>query len=131
MSEWCDEEEDEDALLTGPQVIDMIDAYVAVMPLTACVAPLRIYCLPDIQVKHSIVLTDLFADVPGNGAGSDYLAELIRLCDENNITLYTDADGPRSRDFYLARGFEVTEGRRDHQLVHFPSFEPDDPSHDF
>jgi GNAT superfamily N-acetyltransferase len=86
------------------------------LPLTAALRPYRNFLAPDLAYP-AVVLTDLFAEAPGNGAGSAYMAELARRCDAAGITLYTDAQDDRSRDFYLARGFERTTGRRDHQLV--------------
>ncbi len=71
----------------------------------------------------------LTADQPGQGAGSVYMAELARRCDAAGLTLYTDAQDERSRAFYLARGFERTTGRRDHQLVRWaPEPNEEDPS---
>jgi GNAT superfamily N-acetyltransferase len=84
--------------------------------IAAALRPRRNICAPDLAYP-ALVLTDLFAEAPGNGAGSAYMAELARRCDAEGLTLYTDAQDDRSRDFYLARGFERTTGRRDHQLV--------------
>lgn len=97
--------------------------FAADLPLTAALRPYRNSYAPD-YAYPSVVLTDLFADHPGQGAGSVYMGELARRCDAAGLTLYTDAEGTRSRDFYLARGFERTTGRRDHQLVRW-AFEPD------
>jgi len=88
----------------------------ASLPLTAALRPYRNLYAPE-YAYPSVVLTDLFADRPGEGAGSAYMAELSRRCDAAGLNLYTDAQDDRSRDFYLARGFERTTGRRDHQLV--------------
>lgn len=85
-------------------------------PLEAHLKPYRNSYAPDMAYP-AVVLTDLFADTPGEGFGTLYLEELARRCDAAGLTQYTDADGTRSREFYLARGFEVTAGRRDHQLV--------------
>lgn len=95
----------------------------ASLPLTAALRPYRNPYAPELAYP-ALVLTDLFADRPGQGAGSAYLAELSRRCDAAVLTLYTDAQDERSRDFYLARGFERTTGRRDHQLVRWAP-EPD------
>lgn len=47
----------------------------------------------DIQ---GIVLTDLFADQPGNGVGTKVMNLMISLADAAEINIYnTDAEGPR------------------------------------
>lgn len=97
--------------------------FAADLPLTAALRPYRNAYAPELAYP-SVVLTDLFANNPGQGAGSAYMAELARRCDAAGLTLYTDAQDDRSRDFYLARGFERTTGRRDHQLVRWAP-EPD------
>jgi GNAT superfamily N-acetyltransferase len=100
-------------------VLDLIAGmavFNADLPLTAALRPYRNPYASGFAYP-AVVLTDLFAERPGQGAGSTYLAELSRRCDAAGLTLYTDAQDDRSRDFYLARGFERTTGRRDHQLV--------------
>ncbi len=102
--------------------------FAASLPLTAALRPYRNAYAPELAYP-SVVLTDLFADQPGQGAGSVYMAELARRCDAAGLTLYTDAQDERSRAFYLARGFERTTGRRDHQLVRWaPEPNEEDPS---
>ncbi|PTX52296.1 acetyltransferase (GNAT) family protein [Gemmobacter caeni] len=102
--------------------------FAASLPLTAALRPYRNAYAPELAYP-ALVLTDLFADRPGQGAGSAYLAELSRRCDAAGLTLYTDAQDERSRDFYLARGFERTTGRRDHQLARWaPEPNEEDPS---
>jgi GNAT superfamily N-acetyltransferase len=100
-------------------VLDLIAGmavFNADLPLTAALRPYRNPYASE-YAYPAVVLTDLFAERPGQGAGSTYLAELSRRCDAAGLTLYTDAQDDRSRDFYLERGFERTTGRRDHQLV--------------
>lgn len=106
------------------RVIKQMDAFVQNMPLIAHLRPYTNSYAPG-MVYPAIVLTDLFADTPGGGAGTAYLTELGRLCDEEGLTLYTDAEGKRSFDFYVACGFEATTGRRDHQLVRWAPMPPD------
>lgn len=106
------------------RVIKQMDAFVQNMPLIAHLRPYTNSYAPG-MVYPAIVLTDLFADRPGAGAGTVYLTELGRLCDEEGLTLYTDAEGRRSFDFYVACGFEATTGRRDHQLVRWAPMSPD------
>lgn len=106
------------------RVIAQMDAFVQDMPLTAHLRPYTNSYAPG-MVYPAIVLTDLFADRPGGGAGTAYLTELGRLCDKEGLRLYTDAEGKRSFDFYVARGFEATTGRRDHQLVRWAPMSPD------
>jgi len=112
-------------------VLDLIAGmavFNADLPLTAALRPYRNLYAPE-YAYPAVVLTDLFAEKPGEGAGSAYMAELSRRCDAAGLTLYTDAQDDRSREFYLARGFERTTGRRDHQLVHWaPQPNEEDPS---
>lgn len=114
----------EDPARATAAVIAHMAAYTADLRLTA---EMRAYCNPYAPgaAYPALVLTDFFAERPGEGAGTTWLNEVFRLCDALDLTLYTDADGPRSRDFYLSRGFELTTGRRDHQLVRWsaPSLE--------
>jgi len=112
-------------------VLDLIAGmavFNADLPLTAALRPYRNPYAPECAYP-AVVLTDLFAEHPGQGAGSAYLAELSRRCDAAGLTIYTDAQDERSRAFYLARGFERTTGRRDHQLVRWaPEPTEEDPS---
>jgi len=112
-------------------VLDLIAGmavFNADLPLTGALRPYRNPYAPEFAYP-AVVLTDLFAERPGEGAGSAYMAELARRCDAAGLTLYTDAQDDRSRDFYLARGFERTIGRRDHQLVRWaPEPTEEDPS---
>ena len=120
---WEDEDQEPvEAVLD--RVIAQMDAFVQDMPLTAHLRPYTNSYAPG-MVYPAIVLTDLFADRPGAGAGTVYLSELGRRCDEEGLTLYTDAEGKRSFDFYVACGFEATTGRRDHQLVRWAPMSPD------
>lgn len=107
-------------------VIAAMDELVLPLPLIAALRPYTNFYSPDMAYP-AVVLTDLFADRPGEGAGSIYMDALTAACEKADLTLYTDAQNDRSRDFYLARGFEVTTGRRDHQLVRWP---PEEPDHD-
>lgn len=119
----CDDDDrDIEAVLSG--VISRMDRFVADRPLEAILEPYRNSFMPEMSYP-AVVLNSFFAEEPGGGHGSAYLEELFRICDEEFLTVYTDAEGPRSRDFYLARGFEVTEGRRDHQLVRWAPLPPE------
>jgi hypothetical protein len=111
-----DEDPEPDDRRRVADLIAGMAVFCADLPLTAALRPYRNVFAPDLAYP-ALVLTDLFADCPGRGAGSLYMAELSRRCDEAEIDIYTDAQDERSRDFYLARGFERTTGRRDHQLV--------------
>lgn len=121
--DWNDPEEERKPRSEVEALIARMDAFAQDMPLSACLVPYRNYYFPDIAYP-AVVLNEFYADTPGQGVGTTYLDELKRLCDDASIILYTDAEGPRSRDYYLRRGFEVTTGRRDHQLVRTP-IEPD------
>jgi hypothetical protein len=72
---------------------------------------------------QGIVLTDLFADSPGNSVGTALVREMLRLADEADVTVYTDADGPRLAAFYRKMGFEDSSGRG-HQIVYHPPIPP-------
>lgn len=115
--------EDEQTIHDNPlpfveALIAEMDAFCEGLPLTA---HLSVFRNPYSDVPLPIVvLTDLFAEVPGQGAGSRYIAQLTQRCDEMEISIYVDADGPRSRDFYLARGFETYQGPHRSQLVRWP-----------
>lgn len=113
-----------DPARTTAAVIAHMAAFTTDLHLTA---EMRAYCNPYAPgaAYPALVLTEFFAERPGEGAGTTWLNEVFRLCDALDLALYTDADGPGSRDFYLSRGFELTTGRRDHQLVRWsaPSLE--------
>lgn len=116
--DWAAEEPDTRAVVA--ELIGAMDRFAEPLPLTAALRPYTNVYAPD-MVYPAVVLTDLFADRPSEGAGSAYMSELTTACEKAGLTLYTDAQNDRSRDFYLARGFEITAGRRDHQLVRWPS----------
>lgn len=103
-------------------LIRRMRAWARTRPLTAFLRPYRNPYAPDMRYPAA-VLTDLFADEPGSGVGTAYMRHLTRTADRLGVTLYTDAQDERSKTFYLRHGFEVTTGRRDHQLVRWP---PDD-----
>lgn len=127
----CDDDDgdhshDPDARTRVADLIVAMDRFAEPLPLVAALRPYTNIYAPDLAYP-AVVLTDLFAEKPGEGAGSVYMDALTEACEKANLTLYTDAQNDRSRDFYLARGFEVTTGRRDHQLVRWP---PEEPGHD-
>lgn len=121
---FLDLDAEEDPARATAAVIAHMAAFTTDLRLTAEMRP---YCNPYTPeaAYPALVLTDFSAERPGEGAGTAWLNEVCRLCDALDLTLYTDADGPGSRDFYLSRGFELTTGRRDHQLVRWsaPSLE--------
>lgn len=83
--------------------------------------PIRIELRPEIVhgYCHGIVLTDLFAEKPGSGFGTPLMKYLLQLADEAGLNVYTDAEGPRSYDFYTKLGFSKDSTGR-HQLVFYP-----------
>jgi GNAT superfamily N-acetyltransferase len=83
--------------------------------------PIRIELRPEIVYNncHGIVLTDLFAEKPGSGVGTPLMKYLLQLADEAGLNVYTDAEGPRSHDFYTKLGFSEDRTGR-HQLVFYP-----------
>lgn len=111
-----------------PEVVALIRrmrAWARERPLTAILRPYRNPMAPDLRYRAA-VLTDLFADSPGHGVGTAYMEHLCRTADALGVRLYTDAQDIRSRDFYLRHGFEVTTGRRDHQLVRWEPSDDED-----
>lgn len=121
---FLDLDAEEDPARATAAIIAHMAAFTTDLHLTA---EMRAYCNPYAPgaAYPALVLTEFFAERPGEGAGTTWLNEVFRLCDALDLALYTDADGPGSRDFYLSRGFELTTGRRDHQLVRWsaPSLE--------
>ena len=66
-----------------------------------------------------MVLTDLYADHPGQGAGTKVMQHMCELADRYGVNIYTDAEGPPSKAFYLKFGFESSRDRG-HMLVRYP-----------
>lgn len=67
-------------------------------------------------------LTDLFADEPGSGAGTQVMQELARLADQVGISVYLRAADTRSREFYERCGYEQSKGHFGF-MVRYPSFD--------
>ena len=86
------------------------------LPITVEMMPYLNRCTDQVQ---GVVLTDLFADAPGNGVGGAVVREMLRLADAADVSVYTDADGPRSAEFYRRMGFEPAR-RHGHQFAHHP-----------
>lgn len=97
-------------------VIAAVESFAAGRPITVFLRPYR---NPYTDAVQGVVLTDLFAESPGNGVGSAVVRELLRLADAADISVYTDAEGPRSAGFYAKMGFERSAGRG-HQFAHHP-----------
>jgi len=104
------------AEVKAESVIAGVRAFAEGLPVTV---EMRTYVNPYTDEVQGVVLTDLFADVPGNGAGGAVVKEMIRLAELAGVTVYTDADGPRSAGFYRKMGFERSTGRG-HQLAWHP-----------
>ena len=101
-------------------VIAGVRAFAAGLPIRV---ELRPYVNRFSDAVQGVVLTDLFADAPGNGVGTGLVREMLRLAGEADVPVYTDADGPRSAAFYRKMGFEGSSGRG-HQLVYHPPIPP-------
>lgn len=97
-------------------VIEGVRAFSAGLPITVEMRP---YVNPYSDRVQGVILTDLFADVPGNGVGSAVVREMLRLADAAEVSVFTDADGPRSAGFYRRMGFEPARGAG-HQFAHHP-----------
>jgi hypothetical protein len=83
--------------------------------------PIRVTMRPDIRYGNcmGIEINELYADEPGSGAGTRVMKEILRLADAAGLNVYTNAEGPRSSEFYKKFGFQrETSGR--HQLVWYP-----------
>jgi ribosomal protein S18 acetylase RimI-like enzyme len=100
---------------------DAMAALVAKLPLVAEFRPWANPVTGDIQ---GIELTDLFADSPGNGAGTFLMRELGRLADESDVNVYVHPDSVRAREFYERFGFERSAQAR--CLVRCPPLPHDD-----
>ena len=68
---------------------------------------------------QGVVLTDLYAKNPGDGVGTQVMSLMCQLADEGGITIYTDAEGPRSKAFYEKFGFEESRSSG-HMLQRHP-----------
>ena len=96
------------------------DALVAQKPIEAVLQPMVNHFGMSLRAA---VLTDLFANEPGQGVGGRWLNAIAEICDRDDITLYTDAACDRSKAFYLAHGFERTKNMP-HMLVRWPPPSP-------
>lgn len=72
-----------------------------------------------------VELTDLFAEEPGNGAGSLVMRKLHEIVDEVRLPVYLRPSGPDSRRFYERHGYVESRGAFAH-LVRFPELTEDD-----
>lgn len=88
--------------------------------------PINIELKPEMAYGHchGIVLTDLFAHEPGQGAGTPVMQYLLDLADRAGLNVYTDAQSQRSAQFYERLGFEK-DPRSGHQFVKHASFDYD------
>jgi hypothetical protein len=88
--------------------------------------PIRVELRPDIRhgYCHGIMVTDLYADEPGNGAGSELMNFLFRLADEAGLNVSLNAEGPRSHRFYTKLGMEKDSSGY-HHLVKYAELGPE------
>lgn len=93
--------------------------------------PIRIELQPDMRdsgfgVKfcHGIMVTDLYADEPGNGAGTKLMNYLFKLADEAGLNVGLNAEGPRSHRFYTKLGM-VKDSSGWHHLVKHAELGPE------
>ena len=86
--------------------------------------PITIELRPEIRYENcrGIVLTDLFANVPGQGVGTIVMKYLMGLADEAGLNIYTNAEGPRSTQYYMKLGFEKAPNSG-HELCYYPPFD--------
>lgn len=66
---------------------------------------------------HGVEITDLYADEPGQGFGTEVIVTILRLTDKAELNVIVCPDGQRSKAFYEKRGFEVCH--RYLSLIHF------------
>lgn len=73
---------------------------------------------------NAVLLTDLFADTPGQGAGSAFMRELAVGADKRGIAVYVMPDTPRNRHFYRRFDFNDWPRMPGHmaRLPEVPSF---------
>lgn len=88
--------------------------------------PITVELRPEIRYDtcRGIVLTDLFALTPGQGTGTIVMNKLLELAEKAELNVYTDAEGPRSCDYYKKLGF--SDCNQGHQLVWYPPFDIDE-----
>lgn len=103
-------------------VLDAIERFVSPLPIRAEMQPYKNRYTGDIQ---GVVLTDFYADVPGDGNGTKVMQMMIDIANAAAINIYTDAEGPRSKIFYEKFGFE-RDAQGGHMLVHYAPIPDDD-----
>lgn len=118
VEEQEDDYEDEEVSLAdrSQTVLDAVAEFARPLPIRVEMMPFRNLYTKEIQ---GVVLTDFYADTPGEGAGSKVMNFMIAKADELGVNIYTDPEGPRSKAFYEKFGFTRTNGVG-HMMVHYP-----------
>jgi hypothetical protein len=65
----------------------------------------RLQCCQIPSGYGDIEITDLYADVPGEGTGTIALQNLCDLADEYGFNIHLHPESPRNKDFYARFGF--------------------------
>lgn len=126
-------ESEDEMLVSATRVCSEVQRFVTGLPLKKTLMGTRktIYIRLEPEIVyggcHGIVITDLYADTPGQGVGTQVMKYLLNLADAEGLNVYVDAEGKRSYGFYVKFGFERMRSQR-HQLVHYapqPDFESD------
>ncbi len=86
------------------RVMAEITSFARTVQVTALFAP-RKNLFGDLVL--GIELTDLFAERPGHGAGTQVMRRLIGAADRDSLSVWVKPDGPRSRAFYERFGFAL------------------------
>ncbi len=117
-----DEDRDTTAVRVG-RVIRQMARFTATRPITMALRPYENRYGGGVQ---GIVLTDLFADVPGQGVGTTVMTRLCALADAADLNVFTDPDTRRADAFYRRFGFQDADRYAGHYLVRYPSPDTDD-----
>lgn len=118
---------DEDAPIevTVGQLIAEVEAFAANASVHACLAPWRPF-----GAISGVEVTDLFAEQPGKGHGTQVMNKLHELADEVRLPVYTRPSGPDSRRFYERHGYVAARGAS-YFLVRFPQLSEDEEDMSF
>lgn len=113
-------DEDKPILEVVQQLKEEIEAFAALNRVRA-----NLEAWSPFGAISGVQLTDLFAEEPGNGAGSRVMRKLHELADEVRLPIYLRPAGPDSRRFYERHGYVQARGAFAH-LVRFPTLTEDD-----
>jgi GNAT superfamily N-acetyltransferase len=106
------------------EITALVKQFAEPLPITVELRPYYRY-----EVCQGVILTDLYANEPGQGAGSKVMKYMCDLAHDRGVSLYTDPEGPRSLAFYEKFGFEhsrISGGPMLQKLAPIPDYYYDD-----